>query len=187
MSYIESNESDDGDDAPQDDFNESEQNGNPTNDDGYDITDETNDYDDNENIKDNLMLQPGGFDDDEYADDDSADAGMDSFENELLQNDYNLVIPQDQVLDTKPVTKSIRTGVTMTTDPFGTGELFDDEASVTTVLALLGLLLVIIVLTLLYRTFRQTMDITPASNGKKGSSKQDTFKVTTSPLIKRRE
>jgi hypothetical protein len=188
MNYLGSNELDGEDDAPQDDYVESVDDA--SNDDGNEMSDGLNNHygnedDDDENVKDDLMYEPVGFEDDDYADDDNVDREIDSFENELLQNNNNLVIPENQVLDAKPVTKSLRTGGIMTNKPFGTGELFDDESSAAALIALLGLLLVIIVLSFLYLSFRQAMGVAPTT--KKGSSMQDTYKVDSLPLVKRRE
>jgi hypothetical protein len=96
-------------------------------------------------------------------------------------------IPEKIVMDMKAASGSLRkSGSQMISDPLGTGDLLDDETSVAALLALLGLLAVIVVVSFLSASWHRTMDAVPLAS-KKSSQNQDTRKICTAPLLKRRE
>jgi hypothetical protein len=133
-------------------------------------------------MKDDLMDRTDA-DDEDYEDDSLRDSTDTSYDSEMLIN-RSPSIPQQKVLDTIAVSGSVRNGGNMMTDPLGTGELLDDETSAAALLALLGFLMVILVVSFLICTARRTMGAVPIT--KKGSGKQDDYKISSSPLTKRR-
>ena len=142
---------------------------------------ETYDDDDNDDdTKDNTFDAKYGHDGSD------SEAGPDRTELDLLQRVFP-EIPESQTLDTKGVSKSIRGGATGISliDQFGTGELFDDESSAVASVAVLGIVLVIIMVSCLYASFRHSMVVTPTN--KNGSSKQGKIAMTSFAISKRRE
>jgi hypothetical protein len=144
--------------------------------------DNIDDEEDDDTTKDDLMDRTDA-DDEDYEDDSLLDSTDTSYDSEMVFN-RSPSIPQQKVLDTKAVSGSVRNGGNMMTDPLGTGELLDDETSAAALLALLGFLMVILVVSFLFCTARRTMGAVPIT--KKGSGKQDEYKISSSPLTKRR-
>jgi hypothetical protein len=154
--------------------------------------DQTELYDD-EILRDDLeyRLDMTDFQDD-YVDVDSSDLSDASFSGDSGDTELFLprapYIPNQNVFDTKAASGSLRTGGSyMMSDQLGTGDLLDDETSAAGLLALLGLLAVIVVVSFLSASWHRTMDALPLA-AKKSSGKQDARKQnSTSPLLKRRD
>lgn len=132
------------------------------------------DLDDPANLDDH-----GSFDKhDDFASD--IDESYDDDEISRGHMEAELALLQRVSLDAKPVPTAIRGGSSSSSvlDPFGTGELFDDESTAVASLAVLGLLLVIVVVACVYASFRQSMNVTPTnknSASKKGNVVMPSF------------
>lgn len=149
-----------------------------------------------ESTADDDDLRDEGLDDPENLYDDGRDKKYDDFatdideaydDDEISRGEMEkeLALLQRLNLDAKPEPKAIRGGSISSSvlDPFGTGELFDDESTAVASLSVLGLLLVIVVVACVYASFRQSMNVTPTN--KNGASKKGN--VVMPSFSKRRE
>lgn len=155
------------------------------------LEDETELYDD-EILRDDLEARPdiNDFQDDfvivDSFDNEEASFSGDSEDSEMFLP-HSPYVPETNVLNTKATLSSLRMSRSkLMSDQLGTGDLLDDETSAAALLALLGMLAVIVFASFLSASWHRTFGSLPVSV-KKSDGKQDTRKVSSSPLLKRRD